>query len=183
MLATAYVRQLKALLPRGLLFFREANSGLSKLLSGIADELARVDGRATDLIEEFDPRTATETLDDWERFLGLPDEDITSIPGTDEERRLAITAKLIRRGGQTPAYFIGLAAACGYTVTISDAVAGDVFRAGTARAGDLLYGITWVHTWVMTVAAPSGAALSHAELEAVIRRAAPSHSIVEFVYL
>lgn len=180
--ATSYAKQLKQLLPPGLVWFLESTAKLTKTLLGISDELVRVDDRGADLQEEADPRTATETLDDWERLLGLPDEDITTIPATDAARRLAITQKYISLGGQTPAYYIGLAAACGYTVTITDPLAGDVLRSGF-RSGDRCYGAGQAYTWLVTVTAPVGTALTHAELEAVIRRAAPAHTTVVFTYL
>lgn len=178
-----YKRQLAALLPPGALWRLEPDSWLSRLLQAVADEFARVEVRGVALVEESDPRTATETLDDWERVLGLPDADVLEIPETDAERRLAITQKLVRVGGQSGAYFIGLAAACGYTVTIDDAYGLTVCRAGRVRAGQPASSERWAYVWRMDVQAPTGTALSHSELEAIIRRVAPAHTLVRFTYL
>lgn len=175
-------RALKQLLPRGRLWLLELGSYLDRILVAISDELVRILGRGEDLIEESDPRTATETLEDWERMLGLPDEVITTIPATDAARRLAITQKLIRQGGQHAGFYVALAAACGYTVTIDDSYGEDVFRAGTAVAGDALGGLWSAFQWGVTVTATAATALTHAELEAVIRRAAPAHTSVVFTY-
>lgn len=148
--ASAYRRQLAQLLPRGSLWALDSGSVLSKLLLGIADELARVDGRAEDLVEEWDPRTADECLEDWERVLGLsPDE-----ADTVANRRLAATARFIAQGGCTAAYFTGIATALGFDVvsftrtnyhTMTMTVqqrrptwTNYVFRAGAARSGDPL---------------------------------------------
>ena len=180
--ASRYARALALLLPRGVLWNLEQDSWISATLLAIADSLARVDDRAYDLVNEADPSTASETLGDWERVLGLPDDDISAIPATPEERRLAVTQAFVKQGGQTPAYYIALAAACGYTVTIDDQFASDVLRAGF-RAGDRVYGLAWAYTWRVNVSPPSGTALSHAELEAVIRRVAPAHTQVIFEYL
>ncbi len=69
--AEAYARMLKALLPPGRIWRLEAESGLSKVMLGAADELVRVDGRADDIIRESDPRTTDELLPDFEEELGL----------------------------------------------------------------------------------------------------------------
>ncbi len=84
--ATAYIEQLKQLLPPGRLWTLESATWLYKTLRAIADELARVDGRAEDLIEESDPTTATETLDEWESVYGLTSDS----SATDGERRAAL---------------------------------------------------------------------------------------------
>jgi hypothetical protein len=96
-----FARTLRQLLPPGVLWLFEADSILSKSILALSDEFARATGRALDLVEESDPRTATETLDEWERVLGLPDDTVTAVPTTTAGRRLAIVQKLIRQGGKT----------------------------------------------------------------------------------
>lgn len=178
---SAYSRQLKQLLPPGKLWNLESDSWLSNLLVAIGEELSRVAERAASLMEESDPRTALEMLEDWERMLGLPDHCIESIPASLAERRLAITQKLIRQGGQHAAFYVALAAACGYTATVVDTYGSTVLRSGFL-SGSPCYGEPWAHAWRLDVDPPVGAALSHAELECIIRRAAPSHSVVFFNY-
>jgi uncharacterized protein YmfQ (DUF2313 family) len=175
--ANAYARQLKALLPPGRLWKLEPTSWLSKLFLAIGDELARVDARARDLLDEWDPRTATETLPEWERVLGLPEEG-QALATSAEGRRAAIVQKLLARDGATPAYFIALAAALGYTATIdypaantwrmNVALGGEQadlseFRSGS-RAGDRIGGRSVV------------------ELERVINKLKPAHTAVLFAY-
>lgn len=179
----AYGRQLKQLLPSGKLWNLEPGSVLSKLLLGTSEELARVDARGADLVEESDPRTATETLDAWERMLGLPDGDVLVVPGTTAARRQAVVSKLLKTGGQSRAYYIQLAAACGYTVTIYDTYGLELFRVNRQRMGDRLLGAAWAHTWKVTVQPPAGSALTHAELERILRRVAPAHTVVIFEYV
>lgn len=180
--ASASARSLKQLLPQGPVWNLDPDSNVSRFLVASADELDRVQARAADLVEESDPRTATETLPDWERVIALPDAAIQSIPATNAARRLAITQKFTSVGGQTPAYFVSVAAACGYTATVSDAYGSQVLRSGF-RSGARCYDTQWAYVWSMTVQPPAGPALTHAELEAVIRRAAPAHTIVFFTYL
>lgn len=172
---------LQQLLPRGP-FLLEPGSRLIRLLEAISYEIARVEARGADLVEESDPRTATETLPEWERVLSLPDAVVTTIPAGLAQRRLVVTQKFVRQGGQSRPYYIALAAACGYTVTIDDSLRGLVLRAGF-RTGARSYGTAPAFTWRVDVQPPAGAALSHAELEAVIRRSKPSHTEVLFNYL
>lgn len=179
----SYGRMLQQLLPRGAVWRFESGSVLHRLLLAIAGELSRVEERGAALVEESDPRTAVETLGEWERLLGLPDTCVQSIPATVEERRLAITQKLVKVGGQSRAYFIALAAACGYTVTIDDSYGATTFRTGRARVNSRLYSDEWAHVWRMDVQPPTGPALAHAELECIISRVAPAHTVVLFEYL
>jgi uncharacterized protein YmfQ (DUF2313 family) len=175
-----YARQLKQLLPPGALWWLDPGSWLSTQILAIGDELARVDARGETLVDEWDPRTALETLPEWERVLGVPD-GATPLSSITAERQAAAARKLAARGGQTAAYFVELAARLGFVVTIVETVAHtwrmDVdlsqstatlavseFRAGSARAGDRV------------------ANRSVAELESVINQAKPAHTVVLFAY-
>lgn len=111
--AEQYRAQLQALLPPGAAWTREPGSVLSQFLLALADELARVDLRADDLIAEVDPRTTFEMLSDWERVFGLP---APCVPAgqTTTERRNALVAKVTAVGGQSRAYFLAIANALGY---------------------------------------------------------------------
>lgn len=118
--APAYLRQLKALLPPGKAFNLESDGEVSKTLAAYAEELARIDARGVQLIEESDPRTADETIEQWEEMLSLPDEQVLTIPATLPERQVAVTQKYTNRGGQNAEFFVRLAAACGYQLVDVD---------------------------------------------------------------
>lgn len=196
--AEAYQAQLAALLPRGRAWPREEGSTLMRLLLAKADELARIDGRAADLLEETDPRTTLELLTDWERVAGLPDNCIPA-PDSIAERRAALLARITGQGGQSRAYFIALAASIGYAVTIDEF---RVFAAGSLTGEDL-NDDDWAHAWRVNVLPPAvdtgtgftityftagsnaGERLSgfgSLDLECVISRARPAHSVVLFSY-
>jgi len=70
----AFLDQLKALLPPGIALSREPDAALMAILGVSAGELAEVDGRASALLEESDPRTTLALFDEWERAFGLPDD-------------------------------------------------------------------------------------------------------------
>lgn len=185
--AADYVRQLKQLLPRGVLWRLDPDSFLSKLLLGIAEELARIDARGEDLQREWSPATATaaECLDDWERVLGLPDPLLENPPTVEADRQVAATSKYVMRGGQSRQYMIDLAASLGFVATIEDGVtpyhwtmtidlslAEPGFnlretecRLGTARCPDRI-----------------GDNVTIEELESIVWRANPAHTYAHFIY-
>jgi uncharacterized protein YmfQ (DUF2313 family) len=189
--ATDYLRALQALLPPGRAFPRTESSVWSGLLSAWAEECARVDARAAGLLQELDPRTAQESIPEWERMLGLPSPCMAGIEQTVEQRRGAILAQLRARGGQSRAYFIDLAAAAGYQITITE------FRPcrSNMRSNARTLGSDWRFAWQVNAPAAtvwrfrsnsrSGeplAAWGDELLECLIRRHAPAETIVLFAY-
>lgn len=115
----AYLSLLYDLLPRGQAWIRNTQSMLSRILGVAAAELARVHSRALDLLDEADPRTASEMLTDWERATGLPDT-CSAVSTTIQERRMAVHQKWISRGGQSNHYWHDLAARLGYKIEITE---------------------------------------------------------------
>lgn len=190
--AADYLEQFKALLPPGLAWTQEPDADLNNLLGGLAEEFARVDGRSGDLVEEADPRTTLELLADWERVAGLPDACIGDLD-TIQARRDSLTTKLTAIGGQSPQYYIDLAAVLGYSVTITEY---QPFQAGLSVAGDPAMGIPWRFAWKMTApettildfrAGQSGAgeplrSWSNDLLECAIEPLKPAHTNVLFAY-
>lgn len=117
--APQYVGQMQALLPTGAAWPRDPDATLTQLLAALAEEFARVDARVEQLVTEFDPRSAYELLDEWEAALGLPDA-CTAAATTVSARQAAIWRKLAFVGGQSRAFYIGLAAALGYAIEIHE---------------------------------------------------------------
>jgi len=191
--AADYLEQLKTLLPPGQAFPREAGTTLHDLLEGMSIELARVDDRGESLPVEAIPATSNELLSDWERVAGLPDKCSGVLEDTLQGRRNALLAKLASTGGQSSAYFIEIAAALGYTVTIETF---KPFRAGLSRAGDALTNGPWAFTWLVRAPEVSvtafRAGLSAAgerlrtwgneSLECKINQLKPAHTIALFAY-
>lgn len=117
--ATAYLEALLSLLPRGYAWSRVPGSRLGALLHASAEELARIDATARLLIDEINPLTTINGLEDWERVLGLPDACLPA--GTSlQERRSAVLAKLRDEGRQDIAYWYEVAESLGYDVTIEE---------------------------------------------------------------
>ena len=187
-----YSEQVKTLLPVGAAWEQNApGSVVSATSDATAGELARVDQRSDDLQNELDPSTATEMLTDWERVLGLP-EDCTNVVGTLSQRRAAAAAKYALVGGQSPQYYIDLAAKNGFEITITEF---QLFTMGSSM-GDPITSEADIYSF--QVNAPeetirdfvSGGSQSgdrlrewgNEQLECLINKYKPAHTIATFAY-
>lgn len=191
--STDYLQQLQALLPPGPAWSSDDASFMTRLFTSLAQELARVDGRVLQLVEEADPRTVAELFSDWERVAGLPDACAVAFGGDQSvaQRRAALVGRLTTLGGQSAAYYIGMAASLGYAITITE------FQEHTVNddVEHPLYGAAWAFAWQVnaalntitditvesTVEDPI-AAWGNSLLECVIKRLEPAHTTVLFSY-
>lgn len=190
--ARQYRQRLQDLLPQGIAWPREDSAPLTQLLDGMADEMARLDVRAEQLLREANPRTTLELLPDWERVAGLPDTCTPASPRTLEQRRAALVQKLSSLGGQSRAYFLALCAVLGFNVTITE------FDLHTCRS-DCAAGINslnWRFAWRINVAQAQTisyqtvsdscvtplASWGNAEFECVLSRLKPAHTLLIFAY-
>lgn len=141
--ADDYYRQLKALLPPGPAWDMEQSVYASQLLTAWAQELIRIYARAQALVEEADPHTTFELLEDYERIFGLPTDCMAGSAQTLDQRRQALISQMVSVGGQSRAYFIALAAAVGYTITITE------FRPHTVMSdvNTAIYGLEFAYIW------------------------------------
>ncbi|ESQ78521.1 putative phage tail protein [Asticcacaulis sp. YBE204] len=174
----AHTQGVIKLLPKGDLW--DGLETLKLVLAAWAEELSRVDGRMDDLLIESDPARAVETLEDYERVLGLPDE-CMPVAASIEERQQAVLAKLIAAGGQTIAYYKALARALGYEIEVDEF---DPFTT-ESTTDDFLYDEANATSWeVRIVSAPEGRYIDGQclDLECVITRANQSHLEVGFNY-
>lgn len=117
--APDYLAMLQALLPRGAAWVREPDAVLTRLLAASAEELARLDSMAWRLLDETNPQTAIDSLEDWERLLGLPDECGLKAE-TLADRRVQVIRKLVRPVGQDIPFFEALAASMGYDAAVEE---------------------------------------------------------------
>lgn len=191
--AESYLSLLKSLLPRGHLWAAEKGTLLHELLYAWAQALARVHMRAYGLLDEADPRTTVECIEDWERVLGLPETCSGSLPETLQQRRNAVLYKLTATGGQSKRYFIDIAAAHGFPITITEFFP---WRCGISKPGDRINGDDWHARWQVNAAATTViyfrcglsrpgeriAVIENEGLECLIRRLKPAHTEVMFHY-
>lgn len=190
--AEQYAEQLAQLMPRGVIWeqLTQQDSEFSNWLAALAEEFARIDARAKDLLDETDPRTLYELLYEWEQYLALPDDCVGQLD-TLEKRREAVLEVLTSVGGQSKQYFIDLAEKLGFVVTISE------FKPFTVKSkvNESLYNRDWLFTWringpatnVKKFTVKSGvneslASWGSQKIECIIKSRKPAHTIVLFVY-
>jgi uncharacterized protein YmfQ (DUF2313 family) len=182
------------LLPRGAAWPRLPGTVLWNFWYVPADEWTLVLGRDCALLAESYPCGAIELLPEWEATVGLPD--VCTLPFWPPPlavRQAMVCAKLAARGGQSPAYYVALAASYGFTVTVIEhfppqtggwemgchELSDDPFW-WEVQAEDVVIAQATMGCWQMGEApcwSPDATLL-----ECVIRRAAPAHTIVTFRY-
>lgn len=189
-----FAQVLADLLPRGWVWPRDPEAVQQLVMRGLAEEIWRVAARDCDLLNEAYPCGSTETLTDWERLCGLPDECAGPLT-TLQERRLAVCGKLATVGGQSAQYFIDLAKSYGVDIEIETFPA---FRASEGRCGEPLNDEGWLYTWRVTVhqqtqvvyfragqstAGEPLASWGSRLIECVLREACPAHTVLIFRYV
>lgn len=182
-----------SLLPHGAAWTSDVRSVFARLLYALGRGTAAVEQRVQDLLDEADPRSATEMLGDWERALGLPDECLP-VPESTNDRRALVVSRAFGTGAASIPELVRLAAAIGVDIRIEEG-RGQVLRVGGSvgnpvggELGDLL----------LTVSAPKGpvrqaragsarigdplGTFGNELLECVLTRATPAHLALRFTY-
>ena len=204
-----YVAALHALLPRGRAWSRDGDTTQTAVLTGLAEVYEDSNQDANDLLVQAFPATADEMLPEWEYTFGLPESTTAYVPHTVEgtsteplllllptasslsERQRRVVAALTNTGGQSVAYFIALAAALGFTITITQFTAYNVRKpVGVPIAGD-----GWAHTWRVNARAadaitytptadvvPATPNFGNPTLDAMMGAFKPAHTVVIMAY-
>lgn len=173
-----YLALLKALLPRGRAWNRN-DPVLIEVLTAEAAEFARVDGRLDDLLLERSTLTTTELIGEHEADYGLPDGELPYNPNDLVSQRIALNAKLRAIGGQNPQYFIDLAAALGYTITITQ---WQPFWVGYSTAGSGVGDQRVIHYWTVNILSTPTAPKFGDELLSAFPKYAPANGHLLFAY-
>ncbi|WP_222833549.1 YmfQ family protein [Pseudomonas sp. SC3(2021)] len=192
--AAQYQAQLRALLPAGPAWDPEQVPELEEVLQGVAVELARLDARAADLLNEMDPAGVSELVPDWERVMDLPDPCLGATP-LFGDRRIAVRERLTAVGAQNATYFIEIARSQGYPNAFVTEF--EVPRMGRSRFGRSCFG-SWrsQYIWVLNTGGRQslgrrfGASYwgerfgvnPGSALECLIHRNAPAHTLVFINY-
>lgn len=187
-----YQSALWGLMPRGRVWNREAGSTQDQTLSCFAPSFQRSGQAANDLLAHAFPATALDLIPEWQETLGLPDPCAGPAPTLIQQRQ-QIVARLTASGGQSVSYFISMAAALGYTVTVTEYAP---FRCGQSRAGQQVGNTDWSFTWAINAPlntitrflagqSTAGEALGtwgNAVLQCELQAAAPAHTVLQFHY-
>lgn len=122
MVMTRYQQIFLQLLPQGAAWNKNAGSTLAKLAGGLADAPEQDAETINDALNERFPDHSTVLLDDWEKWLGLPD--CSSGGQTIDERRTAAAEKYRMVGSLNRQFYIDLAARYGFDIEINSVIAG-----------------------------------------------------------
>lgn len=162
-----FLEQFRRLMPPGQAWDFRPDSTTEKFLGAFAEEASEINGRVEGLFPEAIPSTTSELLTDWEETCGLPDPCLGDTSQSVGERRQAVINKLRRPTGQTPQFYIDLAASYGFDIEIIESCP---FRAGQSSAGDAItnptsyafecgfscsgqaldnYDVGWVYYWTV----------------------------------
>lgn len=180
-------------MPGGLVWSHKSDGVQTAVLRALAQSYQQSDAAAEALLVGAFPGTATIMLTDWEKTLGLPDDCAIGENDSIAIRQKSVVSKLFSTGGQSAKYFIDVARAMGYAITIT------FFRqarAGMSVCGDALNGDEWPFVWLVTAPQTTityaQAGISYCgdplrswgnkRLECRLRKLAPSHTIVLFGY-
>lgn len=186
-----YRSALQALMPRGRVWPRELDATQPVALAGLARAFARTNGDAAGLLVDAFPSTTVELLPEWESSLGLPDLCAGPQP-TVQARHAQVVARLTALGGQSVDYYVSLAQALGYSVTITQFAPSRFGRVFGRPFG----GVAWAHAWQVTVAnytiqsfrfgsdafGEAFAAWGGTVLQCELQAAAPAHTTLNFNY-
>ena len=168
-----FVSAAAALLPRGRVWPRDADSVQHKTLTGLFTEYSRITTRCADLLVDAFPATASGLLPEWEATLGIPGAFYLA-GGTTAERQAQVLFALTNPGGVSKAYFTALAASLGVTILITEYRPFNVL----GRVNDGIYGRPWAFAWKVSM--PASAA-NGARVQSLFRLFAPAHTYVSFV--
>lgn len=102
-------------------YTRESDSVWAKQLLPAATEAALFESTAEAMISEIDPRSAFYTLPDWHALFGRDPYGVDTSGMSTAQLQSYYYQRLVDRGGQSVMFFVGLAAAFGVAITITEA--------------------------------------------------------------
>ena len=92
-------------------------SNLRRILIGLAGQFIRFKDKANQIYDEYDPNYTTDLIEEWEEFVGIPDDCIGN-SGTLEERRINILLKLSGINATTAKQFEYIASILGFDIKV-----------------------------------------------------------------
>lgn len=101
-------------------------SVLRRILLGLASEWLNFRNKINEVSNEYNPTSTTKLIEEWEKFVGIPDSCI-AIASTIEQRRLNILLKLAGVNVSTEKQFKNIALILGYNIEVSNGVSTSTF--------------------------------------------------------
>ena len=192
--AEQYADQVHALANTGLLWRALKNDPLwSGLIDAFSQEFSRVDVRVSQLLDELDPYTILELINEAEKAVGLPDS-CRGLGSSIEQRRLDLKARRLDKGGYGWPIWKALVESFGFTnVSFDEFKPADI----SMSVDSPMYGDEWVNAFRINAKAPPviqfstassvdeslGDTSATSRLECVVRHKAASHTTPLFNYI
>ena len=101
-------------------------STLRKILLGLASEWLNFRDKINEVSSEYNPQKTTALIQEWEQFVGIPD-DCIPVASTIEQRRLNVLLKLAGINATTEKQFKNVASILGYNIEVSNGVSTSTF--------------------------------------------------------
>ena len=102
------------------------DSTLRKILLGLASEWLNFRNKINEVVNEYNPQKTTALIQEWEEFVGIPD-DCIPVALTIEQRRLNVLLKLAGINVTTEKQFKNVASILGYNIEVSNGVSTSTF--------------------------------------------------------
>jgi uncharacterized protein YmfQ (DUF2313 family) len=102
------------------------DSTLRKILLGLASEWLNFRDKINEVSSEYNPQKTTALIQEWEEFVGIPD-DCIPVASTIEQRRLNVLLKLAGINATTEKQFKNVASILGYNIEVSNGVSTSTF--------------------------------------------------------
>ena len=102
------------------------DSTLRKILLGLASEWLNFRNKINEVVNEYNPQKTTALIQEWEEFVGIPD-DCIPVASTIEQRRLNVLLKLAGINVTTEKQFKNVASILGYNIEVSNGVSTSTF--------------------------------------------------------
>jgi uncharacterized protein YmfQ (DUF2313 family) len=179
------------LLPTGPIWPRDGESVQAQTLQALVKGYTRNAASAVALLNDAFPVAPVMMLPEWQDTLGLPDPCAGPAP-TLEVAQQQVAARFVASGGQSIAYYVSVAAALGYAITITQFTP---YTVGLP-VGLPLVGAAWAFAWQVnaptfsihyfevgrdTVGEPL-ATWGNTVLQCELQRLAPAHTTLLFSY-
>ena len=176
-----YTHALQGLMPTGPAWPRRQDAVQTAVLRALAHSYQQSDEDALALLAGGFPATATMLLPEWELTLGLPGPCMQGHEEDEGQRQRAVLSKWVATGGLSRDYFIAVAKALGFTITITEY---RPLRAGMSGAGQPLNHGDWQFTWGVTVVSPKITVANYTDYQQLVctlTQASPSETLVIFL--
>jgi uncharacterized protein YmfQ (DUF2313 family) len=189
--AADFLRAFQDHLPTGAAWPRDADAAQTQFFAALVLQYVRLHGRSVNLLSDAFPVAPVELLPEWQKTLGLPDPCAGPSPTLQLEQQ-QVNARFIASGGQSRGYFVALAAALGYTITITEFAPSRFGQPFGAQFGGSAWAFAWqINAPTFTVErftfgrdafGEPFAQWGNTVLQCETRRLAPAHTTLFFNY-